>query len=121
MDLLRRVAAEDGGPDSSSKSDGLVAVDRSVPLLAIEEVTDELLDARNTGRDCRRGLVDLRVLRHLSTDSIVKRKRSWQSSAKRQRVMVVQKQDTFEERVDFDGRLGDRECSLRTFASRAEM
>ena len=55
-----------------------------------------------------------------STDSIVKRKRSWQSSAKRQRVMVVQKQDTFEERVDFDGRLGDRECSLRTFASRAE-
>ena len=46
LGLLRRVAAEDGGPDSSTKSDWLVGVDRLVRPLAIEEITDELLDAR---------------------------------------------------------------------------
>ena len=50
LGLLRRVAAEDGGPDSSTKGDDLVGVDRLVRVLAIEEVTVKLLDERNTGR-----------------------------------------------------------------------
>ena len=50
LGLLRRVAAEDSGLDSSNNDDGFVGVDGLVQLLAIEEVTDELLDAGNTGR-----------------------------------------------------------------------
>ena len=48
--LLRRVAAKDGSPDSSTKGDSPAGADRLVRLLAIEEVTDELQDAGNTGR-----------------------------------------------------------------------
>ena len=41
LGLLRRVAAEDGGPGSSTKGDGLIGVDRLVWLLAIEEIAEE--------------------------------------------------------------------------------
>ena len=46
LGLLRRVAVEDSGLDSSTKDNGLVGVDKLDRLLAIEEVTDNLLDAR---------------------------------------------------------------------------
>ena len=46
LGLLRCGAVEDGSLDSSTKDDGLVGVDRLDRLLAIEEVTDDLLDAR---------------------------------------------------------------------------
>ena len=48
LGLLRCGAVEDGSLDSSTKDDGprVVGVDRLDRLLAIEEVTDDLLDAR---------------------------------------------------------------------------
>ena len=46
LGLLRCVAAEHGGLDSTKKDDGHIGVDRLDRLLTIEEVTDVLLDAR---------------------------------------------------------------------------
>ena len=127
LGLLRRVAAEDGGLDNSTKGNGLVGVDRLVRVHAIEEVTVELLDERNTGRAADEEnfvyihLVDLRVLEHLF----------YGLNSRTEEVMTQLLEtgtgdgglevDAVEERVGFDGRLGGRgECSLRMFASRAE-
>ena len=47
---IRNVPGQNTALNGSANSDGLVGVDRLVRVLAIEEVTVELLDERNTGR-----------------------------------------------------------------------
>merc|ERR1712018_136679 len=49
LDLLGALTGEDGGLDGGTISDGLIGVDRSVELLAIEEVLEHLLDLGDTG------------------------------------------------------------------------
>ena len=89
------VTREDGGLDGSTVGDSLIGVDGLVGLLAVEEVRNELLHLGDTGGATDQDdLVDgaLSILasrRTCSTGSMVPRKRSWQSSSKRARVMEV--------------------------------
>lgn len=110
--------------DSSTVCNSLIGVDGFVGLLAVEEVGDELLDTRDTGRTTNKDdfvdvrLVDLRVTKDLlnrlerGAEEILAK--LFETRTGEGSVEV----DTLEERVDLDGGLcSRREGTLSTFAS----
>jgi len=125
--LGRGVTGQDSSLDGSSVGNGLVRVDGFVGLLAVEEVGDEFLDARDTGGTTDqddlvdRGLVDLCV----SEDTL-----NWLHSGAEEILAKLFETSTSDgcveintliERVDLDGGLsGGGQSALGTFAGSSE-
>uniref|UniRef100_A0AAG5CQB1 Uncharacterized protein n=1 Tax=Anopheles atroparvus TaxID=41427 RepID=A0AAG5CQB1_ANOAO len=127
LHLLRLVAVQDGGLDGGTVCDGLVRVDRLVQLLAVEEVLQQLLHLRDTGRSTDQhdvvdaGLVHLGVAQRL----LYRLHRRAEEigvqlleTGARDRGVVV---GTLEQRVDLDAGLRRRrQRALCTLACRAQ-
>lgn len=106
------LSGEDTGLDGGTVGNSLIGVDALLELLAVEEVAEELLDARNTGRATNKhDLVDGLLLNTSILQDLLHRLDSaveslgvdvLESSPGNIRIEVL----TVEQRVDFDSGLG---------------
>lgn len=125
--LGRGVAGENGGLDGGTVGNGLIGVDRTVGLLSVEVIGNELLNTGDTGGTADEDdLVDLRLvdfsIRKDAVDGLEGRAEEilaqlLEAGASDRGVEV----DTLEQGVDLNGRLGGRrQGALGALASSAK-
>ena len=125
--MLRGLTSEDSGLDSSTVCNGFIRVDRLVRLLAVEEIGNELDDARNSCRSADENdfvdvsLVDLRIAKNFlnglecGAEEILAK--LLETGAREGRVEV----NALKERVDLNrGLCSRRKGALSAFARSAE-
>ena len=121
------LSGKDTGLDGSTVGNGLIGVDALLELLATEEVAEELLDLRDTGRTTNKdNLVDLALV----DGGVLKNLRNGvESTGESLLVQVLETSTgnvgvevlTIEQRVDLNGGLGSvGESTLGTLASSSE-